>query len=257
MLCAKWDAGRASGVVLKSSKKDPEVIRARLGVVSNASCWDTQKLLPPWVAPMDWRRQCATTPMVDSFMHLHLGIDAEGLPSDLECHHLVVNHWEDIRGPQNVCIASVPSVLDPSLAPPGRAVVHAYTAANEPYSIWEGMRTNSPQYQKLKEERVEPLWQALERFIPDIRDRTQLKMIGTPLTHERFLRRHRGTYGPAISAAKGTFPGNKTPVPGLYMCGDSTMPGIGVPAAAASGMICANSLAPVWSQLRMMDSLAL
>ncbi len=34
--------------------------------------------------------------------------------------------------------------------------------------------------------------QALERFIPDIRDRAELTMIGTPLTHERFLRRHRG-----------------------------------------------------------------
>ena len=27
--------------------------------------------------------------------------------------------------------------------------------------------------------------QALERVIPDIRQRTELKMIGTPLTHER------------------------------------------------------------------------
>jgi phytoene dehydrogenase-like protein len=81
--------------------------------------------------------------------------------------------------------------------------------------------------------------------------------VGTPLTHERFLRRHRGSYGPAISARSGTFPGPKTPVPGLYACGDSTMPGIGVPAAAASGMMCANTLAPVWSHLQLMDALAL
>jgi hypothetical protein len=25
----------------------------------------------------------------NSFLHLHLGIDATGLPEDLECHHLV------------------------------------------------------------------------------------------------------------------------------------------------------------------------
>lgn len=43
-----------------------------------------------------------------------------------------------------------------------------------------------------------------------------------------------GSYGPGISAAGGGgWPGPKTPVPGLYVCGDSTMPGIGVPAAAA------------------------
>lgn len=82
-------------------------------------------------------------------------------------------------------------------------------------------------------------------------------MVGTPLTHERFLRRHRGTYGAAISARDGAFPGPKTPVPGLYRCGDSCAPGIGVPAAAASGMIAANTLMPVWSQISMMDAMGL
>jgi hypothetical protein len=43
--------------------------------------------------------------------------------------------------------------------------------------------------------------QALERVIPDVRSRAELTLIGSPLTHERFLRRHKGTYGPGISAA--------------------------------------------------------
>jgi hypothetical protein len=30
---------------------------------------------------------------LESFVHLHLGIDASGLPKDLECHHLIVNDW--------------------------------------------------------------------------------------------------------------------------------------------------------------------
>lgn len=67
-----------------------------------------------------------------------------------------------------------------------------------------------------QEERSHCLWQALERFIPDIRDRAELTLVGTPLTHERFLNRHKGTYGAAISAASGSFPGPQTPVPGLY-----------------------------------------
>jgi hypothetical protein len=37
--------------------------------------------------------------------------------------------------------------------------------------------------------------QALEQVIPDIRQRAELTMVGTPLTHARFLNRHRGTYG--------------------------------------------------------------
>ena len=82
-------------------------------------------------------------------------------------------------------------------------------------------------------------------------------MIGSPLTHRRFLRRHRGTYGPAISAQQASFPGPKTSVPGLYGCGDSYMPGIGVPAAAASGMIAANTLVSVPKHFGMLRELNL
>ncbi|KXZ49671.1 hypothetical protein GPECTOR_20g528 [Gonium pectorale] len=268
------EGGRAAGVVLRGQQQQAgssgsgagggggggsgrrEVIRARLGVVSNASVWDTQRLLPEGAAPPEWRRKAEATPALDSFVHLHLGIDATGLDPDLECHHLVVNSWQGITDPQNVIIASVPTVFDPSLAPPGKATVHCYCAANEPYELWAGMDRRSPEYRAFKEERAQPLWRALERFIPDIRERTELKLVGSPLTHERFVRRHRGSYGPGISAAGGQgWPGPRTPVPGLSVCGDSCMPGIGVPAAAASGMIAANSLAPVWSHLAMMGEL--
>ena len=78
------------------------------------------------------------------------GIDAEALPEDLDIHHLIVNSWADLEAPQNVCIASIPTVFNASLAPPGKAVVHAYTAGNEPYSLWEGQDTRSQEYQQLK-----------------------------------------------------------------------------------------------------------
>jgi len=93
--------------------------------------------------------------------------------------------------------------------------------------------------------------------IPDIRERTELALVGSPLTHSRYLRRHKGSYGPGISAADGTWPGPALPIPGLYGCGDSYMPGIGVPAAAASGMITANTLASVPQHLSMLRELAL
>jgi phytoene dehydrogenase-like protein len=78
-----------------------------------------------------------------------------------------------------------PAVFDPSLAPPGKAVVHAYYAASEPYSLWEGKARGTDEYRRFKEERAAPLWAALERVIPDIRSRVELQMTGTPLTHER------------------------------------------------------------------------
>jgi hypothetical protein len=38
-------------------------------------------------------------------------------------------------------------------------------------------------------------------------------------------------------------------------CGDSTFPGIGVPAVAASGAIVANTLVPVWDHWKLLDSI--
>ena len=41
-----------------------EVVRARRGVVSNASVWDTQRLLPPGTGPAIWRERSEATPQV-------------------------------------------------------------------------------------------------------------------------------------------------------------------------------------------------
>lgn len=101
------------------------------------------------------------------------------------------------------------------------------------------------------------------RVIPDIRDRgaypkgsrTELTLIGTPLTHQRYLRRHHGTYGAAHQAGQALFPGSTTPLSGLFCCGDSTFPGIGIPAVAASGAIAANTIAPLQKHLEVLKSL--
>jgi hypothetical protein len=108
-------------------------VRARKAVISNATVWDTLKLLPEVkhltclvlnyrffaVYRLDfsmltptyevrycgmkgavddvWRKERAETPSNESFIHMHLGIDATGLPADLECHHLIVNSWSNLR----------------------------------------------------------------------------------------------------------------------------------------------------------------
>lgn len=194
------EGNRAVGVRLRGGK----VIRSRQAVISNASVWDTLKLLPDGTVPKRFREKRQATPECDSFMHLHLGIDAEGLRSDLACHHIVVNDWnKGVTAPQNVVLVSIPSLLDPSLAPPGKHTIHAYTPGNEPYELWQGMNRRSEEYARQKQVRAEVMWQALERIIPDVRSRCEVTLVGTPLTHERFLRRHRGSYGPAIRAGEG------------------------------------------------------
>ncbi|MEO1208995.1 MAG: NAD(P)/FAD-dependent oxidoreductase [Cyanobacteria bacterium J06638_20] len=234
------EGGRATGVRLSNGKP----LRAGRAVISNASIWDTLPLLPDTLATDRFRQARQTIPPCDSFMHLHLGIDATDLPTDLPCHFIVVRDWDKgIAAPDNVVLISIPSILDRTLEPPGKHVIHVYTPGNEPFAPWEGLDRRSDAYVVLKEARSQVMWEALEAVIPDVRSRCEATLVGTPLTHARFLRRHRGSYGPALRAGKAMFPSSRTPIPGLWCCGDSTFPGIGLPAVAASGMITANTLA--------------
>jgi len=245
------ESNRAVGVRLRNGK----TIRAQT-VIANTSVWDLFKLLPDGAMPRQFIQQRQATPECHSFMHLHLGIDAAGLRSDVPCHHIVVNDWNlGVTAPQNVVLISIPSLLDPSLAPPGKHVIHVYTPGNEPYDLWQDMDRHSAAYAQQKHDRSQVMWQALKRVIPDIDHRCEVTLVGTPLTHERYLRRHRGSYGPAIAAGSGLFPGPTTPLAGLLCCGDSTFPGIGLPAVAASGMIAANTIAPLPKHLEMLRSI--
>lgn len=206
-----------------------------------------------------------TTPNLASFVHLHAGIDATDLPTiseELPAQWAYVRDWDvegGIEAPRNCVLVSVPSLLDPSLAPPGKHVVHAYTPATEPWEDWKDLDPNGFIYRAKKAEAAAYLWEAVEQYIPDARRRSvkSVEQIGTPLTHARFLRRSEGAYGPRIEAGKGTLPNHKTAIKGLWVCGDYSFPGIGVPAAAAGGAVVANSLLTVKQHLDMLDKIKL
>jgi phytoene dehydrogenase-like protein len=291
----KDEPSRAHGVRVRYKSGKRGVVRAKQAVVSNASAWDTEELLGPKTKQKEekeekgkqtteeerksrWQKERADFERCPSFMHLHLGIDASKLPASkrdsLEIHHIWVGDWSrGIAAPQNCVLVSIPSVLDPSLAPPGKHVVHAYTPGNEPYELWEGMDRRSDEYKQMKEERAQVLWNAVDKALGldsggnsdgssslGAKDLAEVSMVGTPLTHERFLRRKRGTYGPALRAdAQGnqTLPFARTSIDNLLCTGDSTFPGIGLPAVAASGMLAANSLVTVEKHLDMLGRIGL
>ena len=96
------------------------------------------------------------------------------------------------------------------------------------------------------------MWEAIKRRVPNVDEGVVVRQIGTPLTHARFLKRHRGNYGLALAAGGPLeFPKVTTPLPGLLRCGDSTTAGIGVPAVASSGAQCANALLNIFEQMDM------
>ena len=156
------DGDRVVGVELQNGDQ----ISAQC-VVSNADIWSTLAMLPDHAAKA-WQHQRAEMPHCNSFLHLHLGFDASGLES-LPIHTVWVDDWErGIAAERNVVVLSVPSVLDASMAPAGRHVLHGYTPASEPWSLWREHTRGTPAYEALKQERCEVFWRVLERTIPDL-----------------------------------------------------------------------------------------
>jgi phytoene dehydrogenase-like protein len=247
------EGGAASGVRLE----DGRWIQARRGVVSNASPWDTLRLLPPDQISERWRRQREATPACASFLHLHMGLRAQGL-DDLPVHHVWVGDWQrGIGAERNMLVLSMPSLLDATLAPAGHHVLHGYTPANEPWELWRDLEPGTAAYDTLKHERCSLFREVLMAIIPDLEDRVVLELQGTPRTHQRFLRVHQGSYGPALGADAGAFPTGSTPIERLMLCGAGVFPGIGVPPAAVSGAMAAHAFVPMARQRALLDKLDL
>jgi len=242
------EAGQAVGVQLASG----EQLQARR-VVSNATRWDTfagEARTPGTVArPLvdaahtpkaeaTWRRRYKPSP---SFLSLHLGIDATVVPDGFHCHHLLLERWEEMEAEQGVVFVSMPTLLDPTLAPAGRHILHTFT----PSSI-EAWRHLSPaDYRAKKQADADRLIQRLEAILPGLAGAIHHREVGTPRSHRRFLGRMGGSYGP-IPAMR--LPGllpmpfNRTGISGLYCVGDSCFPGQGLNAVAFSGFACAHRI---------------
>ena len=227
----------AVGVKLASGE---ELLARR--VVSNATRWDTFGALVDAAhtpkAETTWRRRYKPSP---SFLSLHLGIDAQIVPEGYHCHHLLLERWEEMEAEQGVVFVSMPTLLDPELAPAERHIVHAFTPSSMEH--WQGLTPAA--YRAKKQADADRLIARLEAILPGLKGAIRHREVGTPRSHRRFLGRMGGSYGP-IPALR--LPGllpmpfNRTGLTGLYAVGDSCFPGQGLNAVAFSGFACAHRI---------------
>ena len=243
--------GQAVGVQLANG----EELRARR-VVSNATRWDTfeteqestdvQRTRSAALvdaahtpkAETTWRRRYKPSP---SFLSLHLGVDADVIPEGFHCHHLILEDWAEMEGEQGVIFVSIPTLLDPSLAPEGRHIVHTFT----PSDIQAWNKLSPADYKAKKAADAARLVQRLEAILPGLSGAIRHQEIGTPRTHRRFLGRMGGSYGPIPALQLPgllPMPFNRTGLQNLYCVGDSCFPGQGLNAVAFSGFACAHRI---------------
>ncbi|MCX8117979.1 MAG: NAD(P)/FAD-dependent oxidoreductase [Desulfobacterota bacterium] len=163
--------------------------------------------------------------------------------SDLEEEYRMMRRGEVPKNP--TLIVTVPTILDPSLAPEGKHVLKVLALA--PYAYRETWGRKDPaQYREVKETFCRQLIQQLEsKLIPGLSDHLLFYEAATPLTLERYTGNEQGAmYGLASTPEQiGPFrPSHRTAIPGLYQVGHYTRPSHGIVGASLSGLFAARAL---------------
>ena len=217
-------------------------------VVSNSTRWDTfglnkdkKGLIDTNYVPKSEYKWSETYKPSPSFVSLHLGVEKNIIREDLNCHHIIVEDWDELENDKGVIFISIPTLLDPSLAPEGKHIVHAFT----PSSISEWENLSRKDYLEKKQNYYSYIINKISKIIPNLGQNIDHKEIGTPRTHRKFLGRYEGSYGP-IPRRKLLgllpMPFNTTKIKNLYCVGDSCFPGQGLNAVAFSGYACAHKI---------------
>jgi len=234
---------KVSGVMLANGEK----LYANI-VVSNSTRWDTfglennkGSLIKKKFVPKKEYKWTKNYKPSSSFVSIHLGVSKKIIKDKFNCHHIIVEDWKELENEKGVIFISIPTLLDSTLAPEDKHIIHAFT----PSSINEWQNLSRKEYLEKKEKYFLFIIQKINKIIPDIQDNIDHKEIGTPRTHKKFLNRFEGSYGPIPKRKLFgllPMPFNTTDINNLYCVGDSCFPGQGLNAVAFSGYACAHKI---------------
>jgi prolycopene isomerase len=227
------EKGRAAGVILENGQR----VRAPI-VVSNADARQTfDELVGVEHLPAGFVTALrALRPSLSAItLYLATDLDLRAVPG-LEHETFVYGSWDHdesyagmLAGEPSSVMLSAPTLVDPSLAPPGEHLVNVL--ALMPFAHARSWREKKPEYMEL-------LLARSEKALPGLREHVTFVEGASPRTMERYTLNHMGAiYGWEQSPEQGG--ANRlsrvTPVAGLYLSGHWTQPGGGAMSAAASG----------------------
>ena len=205
------------------------------------------QLAEPGVVPASYRSAIAGADYEGVAAKIHLALDrlpqVRGLDGDgahyrgtlqilgsmdgLDRAHAEARLGRPSSEPQVEC--TIPSVLDPGLAPPGKHVMSMYIQY-APYTL------DGTTWDDIRESFADRVLEYVEPYLPGLTASVIGRKVFSPLDLERELALPGGTLYHSAMSARDLFAGRPvagfadyhTPIPGLYLCGSGTRPGGGV-----------------------------
>jgi all-trans-retinol 13,14-reductase len=242
-ICTERD--RATGVILENG----QIIRAS-AVISNIDTRQTAELLIGRDRLPDgyWDNIVRLSPSMSSFV-VYLATDLD-LSKHSAAHEAFfyesfdhdAAYAEAREGRPNWFSATVPTLADPELAPPGQHLMQLTALC--PFHVGESWRTAKPAFQQRLLERA-------ERHFPGLNERLLFVEAGSPRTVERYTLNFQGAaYGwdPTPGQMGANRPAVRGPLRGLFHAGHWTRPGGGVAGVSFSGMLAAQAVLDIGSQ---------
>jgi hypothetical protein len=137
----------------------------------------------------------------------------------------------------------ISSLDDPSICPPGTHVITTIAPSPEPWPSPWSPEYRTPAYRERKAAAVARTLDQIETRFPGLRKNIVVLEAGTPATIERYALKNGGAVGgprQAIGQQLMKRLHAQSDWPNLFLCGDSTVMGMGTPAVTVSGIGAAN-----------------
>jgi phytoene dehydrogenase-like protein len=167
-----------------------------------------------------------------------LGVPEKEVEGQPFTHHQLLQSYDQPQGNGNNMFVSVSTPGDVESAPPGCRAVMISTHCD--LAEWQGLE--EAEYQQKKEAIGSRLVEYARRVYPELSQRPVVHEIATPRTYERFTSRPGGAVG-GIRQTLANTNQNALPhdlgIPGFFLVGDSTWPGLGTVACVLGSRIVA------------------
>lgn len=226
--------GRATGAWIRDSKSGQTWLEEADYIVANVTGQNLVQMLNGNSLPQLYKYRIDKLPQPSGAFVLYLGVEAEAIPPHCPPHLQFLYDYHGVIGENNSLFVSVSQPQD-GRSPQGKATIIASSFTD--VGIWWTLRPED--YQARKQHYSQEAIARLSSYFHLTPETILHQEAATPRTFARFTARDKGIVG-GIGQRVSTFGpfglATRTPIPHLWLVGDSTHPGEGTAGVSYSAL---------------------